>query len=437
MGKNRFITYFNFLLASAFLFWGTVLPFLFPVFLFLAVMYIASGLRLYFKDDTQSPPKTGRLIILPLLCMNVLLFLFLFRLFPLFALSVLISVCALTFFRIFQLFYLLSASLIITLSFLVAFPALTNDKGKIETRFVTLIKESKSARNIFTDDAEENLYFTAHSPAGRKSGIIFETLFRIDLNRKRKPESLVYYFCPGGVYDNKRKKLFVINQDSDELLSVNPKKLTILKKRLIHRDPDDIFLDEKRDRILVLFEEGAAALYDPDTLNEIQFTRWQCCVSSKGALSEKNDMLYVAHTFNPVIVSLARLTGLQQIRRKQLGLSSWWVSLNQSESQLYVTDFFLGKVYVLNPQTLDVINSAWVQSGIRAVIVDEKRELIYAGNYLNPYLLIMNSDFKVIKKVYIGHFCRSLKLLRNGRLFAATAIGLLEVHIDKILKEKM
>lgn len=432
MGKNRFISYFNFLLASAFVFWGTVIPFLFPVFLFLAVMYIASGLNLYFKGDTQSPPKTGRLIMIPLLCVNVLLFLFMIRLFPLFTTSVLITVYALAAFKVFQPFYLFSVTFIFMLSFLIAFPALINDKGRIESRHVTLIKESKSARNIFTDDTEKILYFTAHSPAGRKHGIIFETLFRIDLNQKRKPESLVYYFCPGGVYDNKRKKIFVINQDSDELLTVDPRTMSILKKKLVHRDPDDIFLDKKRDRLLVLFEEGAAAFYDPDTLNEIQFTRWQCCVSSKGALSEKNDMLYVAHTFNPAIVSIARLTGLQQIRRKQLGLSSWWVSLNQSESQLYVTDFFLGKVYVLNPLTLDVTNSAWVQSGIRAVIVDEKRELIYAGNYLNPYLLIMNSDFKVIKKVYIGHFCRSLKLLRNGRLFAATAIGLLEVHVDKI-----
>ncbi len=378
------------------------------------------------------------LLLLLLVFLNASLSLFMMSLHTEFVLLVLLVSFLIWRTRILQLFYLLTAMFIFMLSFLIVKYTLSTIKQNefAGSQYVTTIADVRNVRNIFTDKAELNLFFTAHSPAGRKHGIIFETLFKIPLKSNAEALSFVHTFCPSGVYDEKRKIIFAIDQDTDQVLSVDSSKMEILKSTATYKDPDDIFMDTKRDRIVVLFEEGAAALYNPDTLELLKFRRWGCCVSSKGTLSKKHDALFVSHTFNPNIVSRVRLSDLKQIRRKILGLSSWWVSLNQGESQLYATDFFLGKIYVLNPQTLDVIKSTWIKSGVRAVIADENRKLFYVGNYLEPYLRILNSDFKVIKKVYTGHFCRSLKLLKNGRLFAATGQGLVEVHVDEILKRK-
>ncbi len=290
-----------------------------------------------------------------------------------------------------------------------------------------------SVRNIFTDEKEENLYFTAYSKGARR-GAAYETFFRLRLKGRNKSlNSLVYSFCYSGAYDKKRDLLYLLGRDKGELLVVSPKTMRILRKVKILRDPADIYMDEKRDEIIILFEWNIAA-YDPDTLQRIS----SCSNKHKanfvqGIISSESDKFYVAcFTFGGV--QERNLKTCRITRQIPFQMTPWAIAADSEGKSLYFTDFLLGTLSVVDVKSFKIIKSVHIKSGVRAVEVDEKRGLIYVGNFLSPYLVILDNNLQILEKVFVGNPCRDIKLLKNGRLFVASNLGLLEVDVDEVMK---
>lgn len=438
MTRGKVIFFLSLFLGIFFLLMTLALPFLFLIFFFLAAAYFVQSLEAYHKRKGNIPPAVKKLktaFMLFWVAVNLTSTLFLWSFFPLqiiilwgmFFLLVILKTVPPTF--------LLSIIPVFFFAMLIVNNAIDNTDAPYKARFTGVAVQTRGARSIFTDAGEENIYFIVQLPEARQHNQTYYTLFRYSLKNSAEPDVLEYYFCPSGVYDKKRKNLKLISRVTDELLTVEPEHLRIIKKQKIRRDPDDILLDEKNDSILVLYEEGGLGAYDPVTLSERQFKRWPCCVSAKAILSKKQKKIFIASLFTPVTLTTTGSEHLEQLQRKILGLSSWGIALDEHEENLYITDFFLGRLSKLDANTLQVTQSAWIKSGIRPVAVDEGRKLIYIGNYLDPYLIILDGNFKKIAKVFVGKTCRDIKLLKNGRLFAATRIGLVEVYVDKLLKD--
>ncbi len=440
MTRDKTIFFLSLLLAIFFLLMTLVLPFLFLIFLFLSAAYFVQSLEAYHKRKGSIPPRIKKLktaFTLFWIGVNVIATLFLFSLFPL--------IIIIMWGALFIIISLKASSPSFLLSLMPALLFIVLMKGNSATResmrsqiqslkYATIAVSSQGVRSIFTDDLEKNIFFTVQLPDTRKHGQTYYTLFRYSSEKRSEPDVLEYYFCPSGVYDKKRKNIKLISRVTDELLTVEPEHLRIIKKQKIRRDPDDILFDEKNDRLLVLYEEGGLGVYDPVTLSERQFKRWSCCVSSKAILSEKQKKIFIASLFTPVTLTTARPGNLNQLQHKILGLSSWGIALDRREENLYITDFFLGRLYKLDARTLKVRQSTWLKSGIRPVAVDEGRKLIYIGNYIDPYLVVLDKNFNMLTKVFVGSTCRDIKLLKNGRLFVATRLGLLEVHVDELIR---
>ena len=440
--RDDFIYIVSLLLGILFLLFITVLPFLFLFFLFLSSAYFVQAKDIHQKRRgicSSVVQKLKLFFTLSWIVVNVTATLFLFSLFPLF----IIIIWALFLFMIFL--NILAPSFLLSLLPALFFIVLMKGNYITEETMYNALKYSHAkviapvpwTRSIFSDDEERNIYFTVQQPEARRKRRSFYTLYRTNLTDKNmEPDSLNYFFCPAGVYDAKRKNIKLVSRVTDELLTVDDKHLQIIKKHKIRRDPDDIIFDETSDLLLVLYEEGGIGTYDPVTLKEITFSRWPCCVSSKFILSQKQKKVFIASLFTPITLTTADGGSLKQLQRKVLGLSSWGVDIDSREENVYLTDFFFGRLYKLDADTLSVKQSSWIKSGIRPVEIDEKRKLVYVGNYLDPYLLVLDENFNQIKKIFVGKTCRDIKLLKNGRLFVATQLGLVEVHVDEILKRK-
>lgn len=301
-----------------------------------------------------------------------------------------------------------------------------------ENSCVTVKYKTWHVRNIFTDDNEETLYFTAHNK-GIRYGKKTRTFFKMSLQDSRV-ESLSYYFSHNGIYDKKRKVIYLTSNDTGEILVVSPTNLKILRRMKVFGKPTDIFMDEKRDRIIVLFEKGIMAAFDPETLYMISSCFSESITNFvEGSLARNHEKIYISRPFTPWTLVEADLKTCKLGRKKLLGLTSLGITTDRDEKLIYVTDFLLGTLFVVDRQSFRVVKRKWIKSGIRPVELDEKRGLIYVANYLNPYLYILDRGLRVIKKVYIGNPCRDIRLLKNGRLFVGTSIGLLEVNVDKCL----
>lgn len=424
--------------------WDRFVPFLLFLFLWMVIASFHESASRLAKERGDEPLG----YVLKIACSFIFLF-FVFSLFSaLFMLSVkplftlILVIVFFLFYRYFSFIFALQlGNICLILLFIYLCSPLNSLKEKAALKASNVVRlrvASGPARNIFTDTNEENLYFTAHS-AYKRYGAKYKTLFRVSLKNPNDVSTLKYFFIPSGVYDEKRNKLFAINQDTDELLALDPITLKILKKKKVRRDPDDIFIDHIRNRVIVSFEEGALSAYDPESLQEKHHVVWhrnvECCGISKGIYSKKLDTIFTANLSTPYILTGWRLDVLKITQAKFLGISSWGITLDGAQKNIYITDFLLGRLYQVDAENFSLKKTVWIKSGIRPIAVDDKRGLVFVGNYLEPHLFILNRDFKIIKKIFVGHPCRGLKLLKNGRLFAATSFGLVEVDMDKCCKK--
>jgi len=56
---------------------------------------------------------------------------------------------------------------------------------------------------------------------------------------------------------------------------------------------------------------------------------------------------------------------------------------------------------------------------------------------MEPYLRVYGYDHRLLARVYVGRNCRAIYLTpKTNRLLAGTALGVLEVRIDMLLKDK-
>ena len=298
-----------------------------------------------------------------------------------------------------------------------------------ESKSVILRVPSGTVRNIFTDDKEEFLYFTAYGRSEWK-GVPYETFFRVPLKKRGKLQSLIYPFCYAGAYDKKRHLIFLLGRDTDELLVVSPDTMNVLRKTKIFRNPADIYMDEKRDRLIVLFE-WRMAVYHPETLSPLGvYSAKRGANFVQGVVLKKRDTIALA-CFTVGGVQERDLKTCR-VKRKFLDMTPWAVTADPDENFLYVTDFLRGTLSVLDIRTFSVVKRARIQSGIRPVEVDEKRGLVYVGSFLSPYLFVLDENLSVKKKIFVGNPCRDIKLLRNGRLFVGTRFGLVEIKVDAL-----
>lgn len=422
-------------------------PLFIPFFILLAVAALFETIHYHLKTKGKGPPPTvtkiSHFFIFPFAFFTCMSVLFIVETAPLIVIGGVASLYFLYFRKVFPFIRFLQFINIFSLGLFMYYSSHYNTRLGREVKLkgntcATLTVRSNPARYIFTDSKEENLYFTTYFYT-RQKGIKYKTLYRVPLTTQEKTKAFNYFFCGAGIYGNKQKKLFVINSDGGELLVLDPNTLKILKKQKIKLYPDGIVIDKKRDRIIVTYEGGELGAYDPESLKEkmlIHDGGLKYCGITNGVYSKKCDKIFIARQFTPFILTGARCHDLKTSMAKFMGLSSWGITLDHKEKYIYITDFFLGKIYKVNAKNFKIVRSARIKSGIRPVEIDDKRNLIYVGNYLNPYLLILNKNFRVIKKIFVGNPCRGLKLLKNGRLFAATVFGLVEIHVNDCLKGK-
>lgn len=304
-------------------------------------------------------------------------------------------------------------------------------KLKQDSCMRVLVSTHAAVRNIFTDDKEENLYFTAYR-SNQNQTTKYKTFFQLPLKEKGGLKSITHSFCYDGAYDKKRKVIYLLSRLSNEILIVSPKTLKILQRIEVGGLPAAIYMDEKRDRLIILFE-WSMAIYDAKTFRKVViFDRINSANFVQGIVLKRWDK-FCAVCFTLGGVQERELkTG--KITRKKHFLTPWGITTDKDEKHIYVTDFLTGMLSILDMKSFKTVKSIRLKSGIRPVEVDDRRNLIYVGNYFYPYLIILNKELKILKRIYVGNPCRDLKLLKNGRLFAGTNFGLVEVHVDSCLR---
>ncbi len=101
------------------------------------------------------------------------------------------------------------------------------------------------------------------------------------------------------------------------------------------------------------------------------------------------------------------------------------------------TDPFLGRVWITNPVTLELVGSFSVKVGCKNIAFDKMRNWLYIGNYLNGYFYIIDiATKKELAKIFVGQrFRRIIVTEKSGLVFANTSRGVFQIDVAGVVKE--
>ena len=119
-----------------------------------------------------------------------------------------------------------------------------------------------------------------------------------------------------------------------------------------------------------------------------------------------------------------------------LSFDSGGVDLDRRRGIVYVSKGFSGVIFGLDRRSFEVVHRIDTRPFVRAVCADEKRNLVYAGNVIEPYVYVYRPGGKPVGKIFTGSNCREIVVApKSGRVFAGTAFGLIELRVDKLISD--
>ncbi len=294
-----------------------------------------------------------------------------------------------------------------------------------------------SVRNIYIDENEKYLYFTT-VPPNQNYNTVYPALFKVSLEHPSQVKFIRYYYCNNFVYDKKRKQFYLPVRMKPEILVVDPETFTIKKHISVpsRYNALDFFLDEKNDRLIAVPEGGRLWLYDLKD-NTYTETNRSLYYYSAGFFNSLESKLYTISYLGPYLLKEYD-TETFQCKRKIIGglEPAWSLTYDPARKLFYVAGFFSGKIHVVTNGDFQRAQILPSKPGVRPVVVDSERNVIYAGNYMDDTMSVLNYDGNVLGKIFVGKRCRSLVLSpHTRRLFAGTSIGVLEIDINSFLKQ--
>jgi len=104
---------------------------------------------------------------------------------------------------------------------------------------------------------------------------------------------------------------------------------------------------------------------------------------------------------------------------------------------ILATDPFLGRVWIFDPDSLDIVDSFSAGIGSKNIAWDEPRGLIYIGNYLDGHLHIHDAQTKdEVASINVGQrFRRLLVSPKTGDVFVNTSRGVFQVDVDGLVAD--
>jgi hypothetical protein len=289
------------------------------------------------------------------------------------------------------------------------------------------IKDSRDGRYI---------YFTAKE--SQKAGVPgYYSLYRVDLDNPKNLTKWSHDRMSDLAIIDCDSKILATDYKNGRLWMLDATTLKPIRSVATKKHPLFIITDERYRRVIVSHEGLTSYLiFSLPDLRLIGSVFNSTCPEWI-AVDKEKERFYTANICSyPYLLSEVDLRTLKGIRRQfHLRLFSMGVGLDRKRDLIYVSAFVSGVIHVADQETLHRVTSFKTMPGVRAVVPDEKRGLIYVGNMIDPYLRVYRPDYTLLAKIYIGGICRVIYISpHSGRVFAGSMYGLLEIKADELLK---
>jgi len=292
-------------------------------------------------------------------------------------------------------------------------------------------EEYNGVRSIVSTSDDSRIYFTAEgSGADRPFGLFSIHAGGGEPLKWKHTKLGDCALTPGGEW------LLVTDYYNRRLVKLDPETLEPAGSVETGQYPIIIVIDRYFDRAFVAHEgTGTFIEYSLPGLERIS-KKHTFSAPVAVDVDWKSGELYSSNWLFPFLLSEIDMFHPDTRRVKfPLSFAGTGVSLDEKRRRVYVSNAVSGRVLAVDRRTFKTAGSIAALPGIRPVLVDGSRELIYVGNMLSPYLRVYDFDHRLVARVFVGRNCRTLYLTPStNRLLAGTSLGVLEVKVDEIGK---
>ncbi len=233
-------------------------------------------------------------------------------------------------------------------------------------------------------------------------------------------------------------KIVATDYSNDKIWLLDADTLEPLASADTQDRPQWIIYDEKRGRATVTHEGLSSYIsYSMPDLKELSRTYNSTCPEWV-AVDYGKDRIYSANlcsTFH-MLSEIDMKTMKTTRERLPANFFSLGAGVDGDRDRVYVTGFITGAVHALDQNTLRRVATFHTKPGVRSVAPDDKRDLVYVCNMIDPHTIVYDVSGKQIAKVFTGGSCRVIHVSAStGRVFVGSAYGLIELRIDDLLRD--
>ncbi len=104
-------------------------------------------------------------------------------------------------------------------------------------------------------------------------------------------------------------------------------------------------------------------------------------------------------------------------------------TLDEKHREFYSTDYLKGTLQVRDTKTYVVKRNIKIMRGLRGLIFDTQRKVLYAGNYNTGFFYVLDPQTgKIIKELFVGSGIRKIYISpKTYRVFVASRYGIFEI----------
>ncbi len=202
-------------------------------------------------------------------------------------------------------------------------------------------------------------------------------------------------------------------------------------------EPIRVYLDEPRNRLLILNYEGAVGVYDRDTFEQTLYRKVSRALFMgliDTFVHHPERRAYYASSVSGEFLMLSE-EFLAPLIERNIKIPTIGLDYDPVTDRVYAAGTLTREVAVLNGETLELDKTIPTGTTVRELYLDLKRRLIITAGYTDGRLdLIGLDDHETRASVEVGRLARSIHLERDtGRVFAASGCGLFEVLVDRML----
>lgn len=307
-------------------------------------------------------------------------------------------------------------------------------KGKDKLHFELV--SFAAPRDVFVTKNPQFAYFSTGTPNMGKNRKQVSFLIKFDREQNKITSILS---LPASlhdlVFDERRKVFYGVSPALDKIFVIQAEPFKIRRDQPCLPSPFYCAINADNSKLFVLSHKGkGVGAYALPSLKEIK-RKTVSPLFFYMAYSSRMKKVFGSSVFTRCAVySFDEALGQTHCEKGNpflpitFGGSS--VALDEKFLRAYVSVPYERKIYFYDMTSLKRMGSISVPFGLRIMDFDEKRGLLYAGDYVHGNVLVIDGKKeKIIKKIFVGRKIRDVFFSESAdRLFVASTNGFFEIN---------